>query len=125
MKAYLSHPIRGFAGVHATPAMQRANCDRAKRLAKIIRAIRPDIGLYVPAESEDFISRAFDEGYLTIKQILAIDCQIVTASDLVIFYNFEGELSLGMKKEHDAASVANKQIMIVTDPIDIDLILRL
>jgi hypothetical protein len=83
LKGYMSHPIRGPLKDKATPEQIRANCDMAKEVAMRIRYYmdfnHPDIDLdlYVPAEHESFVLRAFRNDMLTVQQILHIDCQII------------------------------------------------
>lgn len=77
MRFYLSHSIRGKYGKNATPAQMMERCQRAIMVANIIRATFPSIELYVPAEHEDFVQRAYRCGYLTEQQILNIDCMII------------------------------------------------
>jgi hypothetical protein len=90
MRVYLSHSITGPKGSAATKEDMKENCDKAKLVAKTLRAIYPEVEFYVPAESENFVGKAYTKGYLTIAQILEIDCDIIRECDAVIFYNIEG-----------------------------------
>lgn len=99
MKIYLSHAIMGVKGTNALEEYIQENLQKAINLAVMLRAVYPDVQFYVPAEHEDFVNRTYKKGYLTIDQILDIDCDIIATCDAVLFYNHEGVLSNGMKKE--------------------------
>ena len=59
MRAYLSHSIRGPKGKDATNTEMQENCNRAILVGKFIRIQIPSLDLYIPAEHEDFIGRAY------------------------------------------------------------------
>lgn len=105
MRFYVSHSIRGKHGKNATPAQMKANCDAIMDIAKKLREVIPVADLYVPAEHEDFVGIAYREGYLTEKQILDVDCQIILDTcDAIIIYVPQGDkLQGGRKVEHDYA----------------------
>ena len=86
MRLYLSHAIRGPAGSAASLDVQKANCDKAKHIAKQIRIKYPHLDIYVPAENELFVSIAYRSGHLSEKAILDIDCKIIDGCDGVIAY---------------------------------------
>ena len=104
MKSYLSHAIRGRAG-NKCPAQQlKENLKRAIEIANQIREACPWLDLYVPAEHEDFVRKAFDKKYITEKQILDVDCDILDECDNIIIFIPEGdELQGGRLVEHDHA----------------------
>ncbi len=83
IKAYMGHPIRGPLKDKATHADMKASNEKAMVLAKGVRTYMgvnypdADLELYVPAEHEDFVNRAFRNDMLTVQQILHIDCQII------------------------------------------------
>jgi len=60
-------------------------------MANKIRERLPEIEMYVPAESEEFVGRAYRAGYISEKQILEIDCQIIDSCDMVIVWIPEGD----------------------------------
>lgn len=96
MRFYISHSIRGFAGKDATASQMQANCDTVKAIAEQFRKVFPAVDFYVPAESEPFVQRAFDMGYLTEKQMLDVDCRIISDTcDAVIIYVPEGDTLQG------------------------------
>ena len=104
MKSYLSHAIRGRAG-NKCPAQQlKENLERAIEIANQIREACPWLDLYVPAEHEDFVKKAFDKKYITEKQILDVDCDILDECDNIIIFIPKGdELQGGRLVEHDYA----------------------
>lgn len=105
MRVYLSHSIRGKAGNDCTPKGLRENCLAAIEIGNEIRAACPWADIYIPAEHEDFVQKAYDKKYLTEKQILDVDCDIVAEQDVIIIYTPDGYDSLqgGRLVEHDFA----------------------
>jgi hypothetical protein len=82
-KVYMSHPIRGSLKDKATQDTMNANCELAKGIAGKIRQYvefhyaEAGLDLYVPAEHEAFVSRAWKQGMLKVHQILDLDCLII------------------------------------------------
>jgi nucleoside 2-deoxyribosyltransferase len=104
MRVYCSHSIQGKYGINATLAQMKENCDVAIALADQLRAALPDIEFYVPAEHEDFVGLAYRHGYLTIEQILDVDCKIIDTCDAVIVFVPDGdELQGGREVEYNHA----------------------
>lgn len=127
MRFYVSHSIRGKYGKDATPIQMKENCDAIKAVVNEIKASVPIADFYVPAEHEDFVSRAYNSDYMTEKQILDIDCQIILDTcNAVIIYVPEGDaLQGGRRVEYDFAmdfhipvfifSTAQEAIELVAD----------
>jgi hypothetical protein len=94
IRAYMSHPIRGPLKDKATEKDMQRNNDAARALAERIRLYMSvnyssvDFDLYVPAEHEEFVNRAYRDGMLKVQQILYIDCQIISEAynDLLLVY---------------------------------------
>ena len=104
MRVYMSHSIRGKLGNAATPASLQENCLAAIETGEEIRKACPWANIYIPAEHEDFVQKAYDKKYMTEKQILEIDCDIIAECDILIVYVPAGdELQGGRKVEHDFA----------------------
>lgn len=103
MKAYLSHPIRGLKGEQATEEDMQRNRDKATKMGDILNSLFKDMQVYTPASHDDFPAICYRDGYLTINDILEIDCKIMDDCDFLLVYNFEGELSGGMKVEYEHA----------------------
>ena len=74
----------------------------------------PKLELYIPAESEPFVQRAYDKKYLGEKQILDVDCDIIGAGNLLLVY---GEVYGGVKVEVDYA-VRNEIPVFIFDAFD-------
>ncbi len=103
-RAYLSHAIRGKEGENCLADTQKKYCDAAIALGNKIRAACPWLDLYIPAEHEDFVQKAYNRRYLNVPQILDIDCDIVKDCGLIIVYVPKGdELQGGRLVEHDFA----------------------
>lgn len=117
MKFYLSHAIRGKAGVGAGHDTQNANCATAIRIANQLREkFGPKLILYVPAENETFVQIAYDTGHLAEKEILDIDCKIIDMMDGVIVYVPAGdELQGGRLVEYTHARKTGKPVVIFDD----------
>ncbi len=104
MKVYLSHPIRGTLGSNSTPESLNENCLAAIEVGNKIRWECPWADIYIPAEHESFIQKAFDKKYITEKQILDVDCDIIAEHDIIIIWVPEGdELQGGRLVEYDFA----------------------
>lgn len=132
MRIYLSHAIRGAKGQQATDDDMRENCNKALRYVEGIRkslSMCPLVGkavaindgrgpillhggdeFYVPAEHEDFVQLAYRRGYLTEKQILEIDCEILGKCDAVFAF---GPISGGMRAEIDHAKTRDIPVFYV------------
>jgi nucleoside 2-deoxyribosyltransferase len=116
MRVYFSHAMRGKAGDGASDEIQLTNNEVALLLAKKLRKRLPGIEVYVPAESEPFVRAAFDAKYLTIVQILELDCKVIDGCDIVICYVPEGdELQGGRLVEFDHAIDTLKPVMCYSD----------
>lgn len=114
MRVYLSHSIRGIKGLKATKKDMEKNCRQAIRFTEELTKEFP-IDFYVPGGSEVFVQRAFDKQFLSIDQILEIDCDIIDDCEVVIFYIPDGHISGGMQVEAYHAQLANKGIIIAGD----------
>ena len=116
MRVYFSHAMRGKAGDGASDSVQLTNNEVALLLAKKLRKRLPNIEVYVPAESEPFVKAAFEHEYLTIVQILELDCEIIDGCDVVVVYVPKGdEMQGGRLVEHDHAINTCKQVCVYSD----------
>ena len=114
MKVYLSHSIRGLKGNAATNAEMRECCKAAVQVGKLISdEFAPGVlELYIPGEHEDALKIALDKDYLTVEQILEIDCQIIDSCDAVIVYVPVGdELQGGRMIEYQHAVRTAKPVI--------------
>jgi hypothetical protein len=104
INAYLSHTIRGSLGMEATKEDMERNCRKAAKLAlEIKKKFISKLDLYVPAEHEQFVQKAYNRGYLTEKQILTVDCDIVAEQDLLIILKENGWEGGGIAIEKECA----------------------
>ena len=104
MEVYLSHSIRGKLGSDSTPESLNENCFVAIEVGNKIRLGCPWANIYIPAEHEDFVQKALGKKYMTEKQVLDVDCDIIAEHEVLIIYVPEGdELQGGRLVEHDFA----------------------
>ncbi|KKL69407.1 hypothetical protein LCGC14_2115240 [marine sediment metagenome] len=104
MEVYLSHSIRGKLGSDSTPESLNKNCLTAIEVGDKIRQACPWANIYIPAEHESFVQKAYDKDYMTERQILDVDCDILAEHDILIIHVPEGdELQGGRLIEHDFA----------------------
>ena len=118
MKVYLSHSIRGPKGKDASHADMKENCRRVLIPGNYIRRQLPSVELYIPAEHEDFVQRAYDMGLLTEQQILAVDCKIIDSCDAVIIFLplDDNELQGGRLVEYNyTVGKTNKPVFVFHD----------
>lgn len=113
MKIYLSHRIAGGDN-NVSYTEQEKNCKIARDIAKQIRDALPTIELYVPGDqTEQFVRIALDRGYLTIQQILDVDCKIIDTCDGVLVYCPPDDIIQGGRfVEYKHAIKTNKPVMI-------------
>lgn len=97
MKIYLSHKISSGAE-NVALSTQEANCEAARKFANdIILALydgysQSVINFYVPGgPTEEFVQIAYSRKYLTVEQILKIDCEILRSKDMVIVWTPDGD----------------------------------
>lgn len=107
MRVYLSHPIRGSKGKDATPDEMRENNLRALDAGHYWKdllghAFNQLVDMYIPGEHDEFVLLAYQNGYLTEQQILAVDCKILDTCDMLLALN-EDCISGGMRVEIDYA----------------------
>ncbi len=107
IRAYVSHPIRGVKGKDATREDMEANNRRAIEFAKILRERFPTVEFYVPAEHDEFVINAYEQGSLTEEEILAADCAIVRKCNFLLAFSIDDHVSRGMQKEIDEARTYN------------------
>lgn len=113
MRAYLSHSIRGKKGKDATVEDMGANNRRAITFANQIRTYFPRLDLYVPAEHDEFVLHAYQQGFLGEREILQVDCMIVHSCNVLIAYAPDGYISRGMQVEIDYAQANNIPVVVV------------
>ena len=115
IRAYISHSIRGRQGVNATAEQMEANNQKAIEFGKQLIEEFPTIGFYIPGAVDEFVKPAFDKGHLTLKQILDVDCDIISRSNFIIVFAPDDYISGGMKVEIDYATLHNIPIISAID----------
>ena len=83
-RVYLAHNIRGPGGKAASPATVRRNLKKARTVGRRLRERFPRWDLYVPAEGEAFVKMTIDRCFLSIKDVLELDQDIIAGSDLLV-----------------------------------------
>lgn len=119
IKCYLSHQIRGEKDDKATKEDMDANNAEAIKVGSFIRdyfwrGINPYVDIYIPAEHEDVILYLYEKGYITEKQILEADCNVIKQCDLLLVYK-NHTLSKGMTTEVNFAAENGIDIFYFSD----------
>lgn len=109
---YLSHRISG--GGSDKLAAQRKNCKKAIEFGEWFRKTWPEAHLYIPAESEPFVGNAYEHNFLTISQILDIDCLILVNCNALLALCPDGKESAGMSYEIDFAEKNHIPVLKLT-----------
>lgn len=115
IRVYISHSIRGKFGNAATNKQMEANNQKAIDFGKQIAAEFPNIDFYIPGEHDEFVLIAYNKDYLTEKQILDVDCNIVSRCNFLVVYSPDDFISKGMKVEVDYATFHNIPIISAVD----------
>lgn len=97
----VSHSIRGKMGKDATLEYMAENNRKAIEFGSLMAKEFPAIDWYVPGEHDEFVLVAYTKGYLTEKQILDIDCEIINKCNFMIVYSPDDYVSKGMQTEID------------------------
>lgn len=113
IRAYVSHPIRGIKGKDATREDMEANNRRAIEFGKMLRERFPTVEFYIPAEHDEFVLEAYEQGSLTENEILDADCAIVRKCNFLLALTLDDHLSRGMFKEMREASRCNIPILVI------------
>lgn len=123
LRIYLSHQISGLKGKDATLEERWINVEKFRKVGKELRAYfydwekmdgLPPIDLYVPADHEEPIQLSLTKKYMTVEQVLDIDCAILDTCNLLISWGMAHELSSGMKVELDYATKHNIPVYQMT-----------
>jgi hypothetical protein len=109
---YLSHPISG--GGTDNLIIQKKNCKKAIEFGEWFRKTWPEVHLYIPAESEPFVGNAYKYNFLTISQILDIDCLILADCNGILAFCPNGKESAGMSYEIDFAERVKIPVLKLT-----------
>lgn len=113
IRAYVSHPIRGAKGVNATREDMERNNQRIIEFARLLRQCYPTIDFYIPAEHDEFVLEAYEQGFISEVQILDADCAIVRKCHVLIAVALDEHISRGMFKEMREASLHNIPMVVI------------
>ena len=115
IKVYISHSIRGKMGEAATKEYMDANNRKAIVFGKALSKEFSNIDFHVPGAYEDFVGPAYRKGHLTEKQILDIDCDIISNGNFLVVFAPDDYISTGMQIEVDHCVKHNIPIISAVD----------
>ena len=115
IKAYVSHSIAGKYAEEATTKQKLANCDKAILFGKQLAKEFPNIDFYIPGKHEIFVIIALEKDYLTLEQVLDIDCSIVSQCNFIVVFSPDDYISKGMQIEIDHAVYSNIPVISAID----------
>ena len=115
IQVYISHSIRGKMGNDATKEYMDINNKKAIAFGKTLSEEFPNINFHVPGAYEEFVGPAYRKGHLTEKQILDIDCDIISDGRFIVVFAPDDYISKGMKIEIDYATLHNIPIISAID----------
>ena len=115
LKVYFSHRISG--GLEDPKDIFEINCLVARDFVEELQKAFPDVEFYVPGgPSEEFVNKAYKKSYLSVAQILNIDCDILAEKDVVLCLVPKGDkLQGGRQVEVEFARKISKPVYIVAD----------
>lgn len=115
IKVYISHSICGKMGDEATQEYMEVNNQKAIAFGKTLSDEFPTISFHVPGAYEGFVGPAYRKGHLSRKQILDVDCDIISRSNFIVVFAPDDFISRGMKVEIDYATLHNIHIISAVD----------
>lgn len=115
LKVYVSHSIRGAKGDDATDEDMQRNVNLSILFGQSLRRKFPGVDFYVPGDHEfPPVGNLLRKKYITTKQILDVDCEIVQGCAFVIAYSPDGHLSKGMRVEIEYAGENGIPVIIIS-----------
>ena len=115
IKVYISHSIRGKMGEKATVEYMEENNRKAIAFGETLGEEFSNIDFHVPGAYEGFVGPAYRKGHLTEKQILDVDCDIISNCNFIVVFAPDDFISKGMKVEIDYATLHNIPIIVAVD----------
>lgn len=115
IKVYMSHSIRGKMGNNATKEYMDINNKKAIAFGETLSEEFPNISFHIPGAYEDFVGPAYRKGYLSEKQVLDIDCDIISNGSFIVVFSPDDFISKGMKVEIDYALKHNIPVISAID----------
>lgn len=109
----MSHSIRGKKGKNATDENMQHNNNLAILFGQTLRRKFPKIDFYIPGDHDEFVLIAYQNKYLDEKQILDVDCKIISRCAFMIAYSPDGFLSKGMKIEIEYAETNGIPMIVI------------
>lgn len=115
---YLSHPMRGKKGNttegNADANYQNKNSAQAVENVLILRKGFPEVNWHCPGEGNIPVQTAYKLGYLSIDQILTMDCTIIEqrCSGTLVH---RWEASVGADIEEDCSRRLNYPVLVFED----------
>lgn len=118
IRTYVAHSIRGKLGDAATNEQMEANNQKAIGFGRQLANEFPNIDFYIPGSHDEFVLIAYRWGLLTEKQILDIDCEIVSRCNFLIVYSPDDYVSKGMQIEVDYCVLNKIPVIAAVDGDD-------
>jgi len=115
IRAYISHSIRGKMGDKATKEYMDANNKKAIAFGDALSKKFPNISFHIPGAYEEFVGPAYRKGHLSEKQILDIDCDIISRCNFLVVFAPDDYISKGMRIEIDYAVDNNIPVIVAVD----------
>ena len=115
IRAYVSHAIRGKHGKDATIEQMEANNQKAIEFGVALRKEFSNVEFYIPADHDEFVLEAYKKGYVGEKEVLDVDCIIISKCNFLIVYSPDDYISRGMQIEVDYATLHNIPIISAID----------
>lgn len=115
IRAYVSHSIAGKYAEEATAEQKLANCDKAILFGEQLAKEFPNIDFYIPGKHETFVITAFKKKYLTLEQVLDIDCDIISQCNFIVVFSPDDYISKGMQVEVDYCVFNNIPVIVAVD----------
>jgi len=105
---YMSHPIRG------SNDDLEGNTRRAVKASERLKGLFPEVNLYCPGEHDLSLQVLWNNGTLTVEQIMEADLEILSACHGWLFYYFD-ESSGSMIEAKRAYELDLPRTVIVSD----------
>jgi len=125
IKVYISHSICGKMGDGATKEYMDVNNKKAIIFGETLSGEFPNIDFHVPGAYEGFVRPAHRKGHLTRKQILDIDCDIISDGSFIVVYSPDDFISKGMKVEIDYSLKHNIPVISAIDGAPAEYLYRI
>ena len=102
-------------GNDATDEYMKENNKKAVEFCEVLEKFFPELDIYCPGRMDEFVTIAWKQKYLNEKQILDVDCVIVSRCNFLIAYSPDGFISSGMQIEIDFANRQGIPVLVIDD----------